>query len=160
MSAAKHSTASSGRAPAVARAVWNGAVLAETTRPVLLEGNVYFPPEDGRHEHLAATRHRSVCAWKGLEGPGPVLHRPRRRAAEHECRLVLPAPQPARPQDQKPCGVLARGAGGHRPGVTAAGCTATTGPGGAGCWLPGRNNPRHAGLNPARLMHSRRLSCH
>jgi uncharacterized protein (DUF427 family) len=66
MSTAKHATASSGSAPAVARAMWNGVVLAETTRPVLLEGNVYFPPEDVRHEHLAATRHRSLCAWKGL----------------------------------------------------------------------------------------------
>jgi uncharacterized protein (DUF427 family) len=66
MSTAKHTTAGSGSAPAVARATWNGVVLAETTRPVLLEGNVYFPPGDVRHEHLAATRHRSLCAWKGV----------------------------------------------------------------------------------------------
>ncbi len=66
MSTAKPSTASSGTATVVARATWNGVVLAETTRPVLLEGNIYFPPEDIRHEHLAATRHRSLCAWKGL----------------------------------------------------------------------------------------------
>jgi uncharacterized protein (DUF427 family) len=33
---------------------------------VLLEGNVYCPPGDVRREHLAATRHRSLCAWKGL----------------------------------------------------------------------------------------------
>jgi uncharacterized protein (DUF427 family) len=66
MSTAKNSTASSRKAPAVARAMWNGVVLAETTRPVLLEGNVYFPPGDVRHEHLAATRHWSLCAWKGL----------------------------------------------------------------------------------------------
>jgi uncharacterized protein (DUF427 family) len=46
--------------------MWNGVVLAETTRPVLLEGNTYFPPGDVRHEHLAATRHWSLCAWKGL----------------------------------------------------------------------------------------------
>jgi uncharacterized protein (DUF427 family) len=30
----------------MARAIWNGVVLAETSRPVLLEGNVYFPLED------------------------------------------------------------------------------------------------------------------
>jgi uncharacterized protein (DUF427 family) len=41
-------------------------VLAETTRPVLLEGNVYFPPEDVRREHLANSGHWSLCAWKGL----------------------------------------------------------------------------------------------
>ena len=66
MSTANHSTASSGTATAVARATWNGVVMAETTRPVLLEGNVYFPPEDVRYQHLVATRHRSLCAWKGV----------------------------------------------------------------------------------------------
>jgi uncharacterized protein (DUF427 family) len=66
MSTAKHATADSGTAPAEARATWKGVVLAETTRPVLLEGNIYFPPEDVRYEHLTATRHRSLCARKGL----------------------------------------------------------------------------------------------
>ena len=50
----------------MARATWNGVVLAETSRPVLLEGNVYFPPEDVRREHLATTRAWSVCPWKGV----------------------------------------------------------------------------------------------
>ena len=50
----------------MARATWNGAVLAETDRPVLLEGNVYFPPEDVGHEYLVKTRAWSVCPWKGL----------------------------------------------------------------------------------------------
>jgi uncharacterized protein (DUF427 family) len=50
----------------MARATWNGRVLAETSHPVLLEGNVYFPPEDVRPEYLARTRAWSVCPWKGL----------------------------------------------------------------------------------------------
>jgi uncharacterized protein (DUF427 family) len=50
----------------MARAMWNGTVLAETDHPVLLEGNVYFPPEDVRHGHLVKTRMWSVCPWKGL----------------------------------------------------------------------------------------------
>jgi uncharacterized protein (DUF427 family) len=50
----------------MARATWNGVVLAETSHPVLLEGNVYFPPEDVRPEYLARTRAWSVCPWKGL----------------------------------------------------------------------------------------------
>ena len=50
----------------MARATWNGVVLAETSHPVLLEGNVYFPPEDVKHEHLARTRAWSLCPWKGL----------------------------------------------------------------------------------------------
>jgi uncharacterized protein (DUF427 family) len=50
----------------VVRATWNGVVLAQTGQPVLLEGNVYFPPGDVRHEHLVKTRAWSVCPWKGL----------------------------------------------------------------------------------------------
>jgi uncharacterized protein (DUF427 family) len=54
------------RRTAMARAIWNGAVLAETSRPVLLEGNVYFPPQDVQQEYLVKTRAWSVCPWKGL----------------------------------------------------------------------------------------------
>jgi len=50
----------------VTRAVWNGVVLAETSRPVLLEGNVYFPPAEVRAEYLATTRAWTVCPWKGV----------------------------------------------------------------------------------------------
>jgi uncharacterized protein (DUF427 family) len=50
----------------IARAVWNGVVLAETSRPVLLEENVYFPPADVRGEYLARTRAWTVCPWKGV----------------------------------------------------------------------------------------------
>ena len=50
----------------MARAIWNGLVVAETSRPVLLEGNVYFPLEDVRQEYLVRTRAWSVCPWKGL----------------------------------------------------------------------------------------------
>jgi uncharacterized protein (DUF427 family) len=48
------------------RATWNGVVLAETDRPVLLEGNACFPAKDVRREYLAKTRAWSVCPWKGL----------------------------------------------------------------------------------------------
>jgi uncharacterized protein (DUF427 family) len=50
----------------MARATWNGTVLAETGHPVLLEGNAYFPPEDVRPEYLVKTKAWSVCPWKGL----------------------------------------------------------------------------------------------
>jgi uncharacterized protein (DUF427 family) len=50
----------------MARATWNGVVLAETSHPVLLQGNAYFPPGDVRREYLARTRACSVCPWKGL----------------------------------------------------------------------------------------------
>jgi len=50
----------------MARATWNGVVLAETDHPVRLEGNVYFPPDDVRLEYLVKTRAWSLCPWKGL----------------------------------------------------------------------------------------------
>lgn len=50
----------------MARAVWNGVVLAETDRPVSLEGNVYFPPEAVRREHLTKSRMITLCPWKGI----------------------------------------------------------------------------------------------
>lgn len=37
----------------MARAVWNRVVLAETSRPVMLDGSVHFRLEDSRREYLA-----------------------------------------------------------------------------------------------------------
>ena len=47
------------------RAVWNGAVLAESDHTVKLEGNHYFPPESLRREHLTGSPTTSTCPWKG-----------------------------------------------------------------------------------------------
>ncbi|MGH8998716.1 MAG: DUF427 domain-containing protein [Acidimicrobiia bacterium] len=48
------------------RAVWNGAVIAEAPRTVVVEGNHYFPPEAVRREYLIESRTRSLCPWKGM----------------------------------------------------------------------------------------------
>lgn len=40
-------------------------VIAETENPVMLEGNVYFPPEDVHREFLRPSDHHSTCWWKG-----------------------------------------------------------------------------------------------
>lgn len=47
------------------RAVWNGAVIAESDDTVVVEGNHYFPRESLREDFLEASDHRSVCPWKG-----------------------------------------------------------------------------------------------
>lgn len=49
------------------RATWNGAVLAEAPadRVEIVEGNVYFPPEAVRREHLRPSGTHTECAWKG-----------------------------------------------------------------------------------------------
>lgn len=47
------------------RAVWNGAVLAESDHPVKLEGNHYFPPESLHREHFTPSPTTTTCPWKG-----------------------------------------------------------------------------------------------
>lgn len=47
------------------RAVWNGAVLAESAETVTLEGNHYFPVESLRREYLSDSTTTTVCPWKG-----------------------------------------------------------------------------------------------
>lgn len=49
----------------MARATWNGAVLAESDRFEEVEGNVYFPPEAIRREHFSESPTHTVCPWKG-----------------------------------------------------------------------------------------------
>jgi uncharacterized protein (DUF427 family) len=47
------------------RALWKGTVIAESDRFELVEGNVYFPPEAVRREHLKDSATHTVCPWKG-----------------------------------------------------------------------------------------------
>lgn len=47
------------------RAVWNGAVLAETPQTVRLEGSHYFPAESLRREYFEDSPTTTRCRWKG-----------------------------------------------------------------------------------------------
>ena len=47
------------------KAIWNGEVLAESERTVIVEGNHYFPPEAIRHEFFQPSSTNTVCHWKG-----------------------------------------------------------------------------------------------
>lgn len=49
----------------MARATWNGTVIAESDRFEVVEGNVYFPPESIRAEHFKPSDTHTVCGWKG-----------------------------------------------------------------------------------------------
>jgi uncharacterized protein (DUF427 family) len=49
----------------MARATWNGAVLAESERFEEVEGNVYFPPDAIRREYFRESPTHTVCPWKG-----------------------------------------------------------------------------------------------
>jgi uncharacterized protein (DUF427 family) len=47
------------------KAVWNGAVLAESEETIVVEGNHYFPPDSVNHEYLRESDHHTTCVWKG-----------------------------------------------------------------------------------------------
>jgi uncharacterized protein (DUF427 family) len=47
------------------RATWNGAVLAESDRTIVVEGNQYFPPGDVMTEFLEPSATSTYCPWKG-----------------------------------------------------------------------------------------------
>ncbi len=49
----------------MARATWNGTVLAESDTFETVEGNVYFPPAALRREHFQESPTHTVCGWKG-----------------------------------------------------------------------------------------------
>src|SRR5713101_8231741 len=51
---------------AMAKAIWEGAVLAQSDQTVEVEGNQYFPPNSVNKEHLRASNTHSVCPWKGI----------------------------------------------------------------------------------------------
>jgi uncharacterized protein (DUF427 family) len=48
------------------RATWNGTVLAESDRCVVVEGNQYFPPDAVKPEHLRPSATHTTCPWKGV----------------------------------------------------------------------------------------------
>lgn len=52
----------------MAKATWNGAVIAESEDTVMVEGNHYFPRSSVRSEYLEDSSHSSVCPWKGQAG--------------------------------------------------------------------------------------------
>jgi uncharacterized protein (DUF427 family) len=59
-------TPRAGEVDTMARAVWNGAVLAESDDTVQVEGSEYFPPDSLNMEFFTESATTSTCAWKGL----------------------------------------------------------------------------------------------
>jgi len=47
------------------KAIWNGAVLAESDQTVVVEGNHYFPPEAIKREYFRNSQTHTTCHWKG-----------------------------------------------------------------------------------------------
>jgi uncharacterized protein (DUF427 family) len=47
------------------KAVWNGAVIAQSDDTVLVEGNHYFPAASLDRDLVCFSNHKTSCAWKG-----------------------------------------------------------------------------------------------
>lgn len=50
------------------RAVWNGAVIAESEETEIVEGNHYFPPDSVNWDVVRPSEKQSTCPWKGIAG--------------------------------------------------------------------------------------------
>ena len=50
----------------MAKAIWEGTVVAESDDCVMIEGNHYFPADSVRMEFMQPVDHTTVCGWKGV----------------------------------------------------------------------------------------------
>jgi uncharacterized protein (DUF427 family) len=96
------------------KAIWNGAVIAESDDGVVVEGNYYFPLESVKKQFLTETETQSVCPWKGVASyydvvvdgktnkdaawyyptPKPAAEQVKNRVAFWRGVRVVPADQP------------------------------------------------------------------
>lgn len=74
------------------RATWNGALLAEADDVEPVEGNLYFPPEALRREHLRLSATTTVCSWKGTAHYYDVVVG---GAVNRDAAWTYPDPKPA-----------------------------------------------------------------
>jgi uncharacterized protein (DUF427 family) len=47
------------------KAIWNNAILAESTDTVVVEGNHYFPIESLNKAYFKESHTHTACPWKG-----------------------------------------------------------------------------------------------
>jgi len=77
------------------RATWNGAVIAESDRTIVVEGSHYFPPDSVRSEYLKPSATMSICPWKGRTEYYDLVVE---GAVNEDAAWSVPAPKPeARP---------------------------------------------------------------
>ncbi|MEM8898963.1 MAG: DUF427 domain-containing protein [Bacteroidota bacterium] len=48
------------------KAIYNGKVIAESDKTVVIEGNHYFPLTTIKSEYFKASELHTTCPWKGL----------------------------------------------------------------------------------------------
>ena len=48
------------------KATWEGTVIAESDKTVVVENNHYFPPESIKKEYFQPSDTHTTCGWKGV----------------------------------------------------------------------------------------------
>lgn len=76
----------------MAKATWEGIVLAESDRTVVVDGNHYFPPESVHQEYLRPSNTTTVCGWKGTARYYDIEVNDRRNP---DAAWYYPSPMPA-----------------------------------------------------------------
>jgi hypothetical protein len=140
------------------RAVWNGAVLAESGHTVKVEGNHYFPPESLDRQYLTASQTTSTCPWKGQ---ARYYHVRAGGTTNRDAAWYYPDPSPAASKiagtsrSGTACGSSASPARAGRPGTARAAAWPAGLPGGCTGWRRDgdhdRGTRRRAGVLAARL---------
>lgn len=81
----------------MAKAIWEGVVLAESNQSVEVEGNQYFPPDAIKLEYFKSSSAHTVCPWKGTasyydlevngkKNPGAAWYYPEPKPAAHQIK--------------------------------------------------------------------------
>ena len=76
----------------MAKATWNGAVLAESNQTVVVEGNQYFPVASVDFKFLKPSDYHSECPWKGKASYYDVVVNGERNT---DAAWFYPNPKPA-----------------------------------------------------------------
>ena len=76
----------------MAKATWNGTVLAESDSTVVVEGNHYFPDDSLIRDHFEESDYRTHCPWKGDASYYDIVVDGERNAA---AAWYYPDPKPA-----------------------------------------------------------------
>lgn len=77
------------------RAIWQGAVLAQSDDTVVVEGNHYFPPDSISWTYFRDSDHHTICPWKGTASYHDVVVGD---AVNKDAAWYYPAPKEAAAQ--------------------------------------------------------------
>jgi len=50
----------------MARAIWNGTVLADSEETIEPEGKTYFPQDSLHRQYFRESQNHTTCPWKGV----------------------------------------------------------------------------------------------